>query len=47
MNQTTALFCPVASLSKPHSLCEVFAESPAGLYVWCGDFELTALVLLG
>lgn len=35
-------FCPVASLSKTQSLCEVFAESPASLYVWCGD-----LVLLG
>lgn len=41
MNQTTALFCPVANL------CKVFVLFPASLCVWCGEFEPTALVLLG
>lgn len=34
-------FCPV------DSLCKVFVQSPASLCVWCGDFEPTALALLG
>lgn len=45
---TRPLLCFVLWLvCQKQSLCEVFAESPASLYVWCGDFEPAALVLLG
>lgn len=39
VDQTIVLFCAVARLSKTHGLCEVLAESPASLSVWCGDVE--------